>query len=330
MSKIYLRLINAPARYWERQGVLRFEAELREKGKSLKAWAALCELLGVASATASKALSWMHDVGVIGYFAGKNGVGIRIFLNRAVSSIGTRQGMGSKKILEFSPASRDAHRASQDEAAFNDSYAVKDISDSDINPLAPKSGAEINRVGKTPPESVPSPARNHQRLNTTEESEIKPAKMERTILIGEIVRQVAAELQPSMQVAARVAAEREHERTREWLETRGLPKAARVAQRETYNVLRNHGLINPTNQRSNRDAEVSRSNVVEVEAKPLDSDEIRMFAEVCVALLETQRQAIDVTLAEMSSEVGGRVLPEDASRIREAARLLIGSTSEED
>src|SRR5437763_9078794 len=52
MSKIYLRLTTAPAHYWEREGVLRFEAGLREDGKQVKAWGALCELLGVASATA--------------------------------------------------------------------------------------------------------------------------------------------------------------------------------------------------------------------------------------------------------------------------------------
>ncbi|HEU0144146.1 MAG TPA: hypothetical protein VFQ47_05115, partial [Nitrososphaera sp.] len=75
ISKIYLCLVNAPVKYWEREGVLRFEAECRE-GKQVKAWTVLCQLLGVASATANKALTWMHDVGVIGYFAGKNGVGI--------------------------------------------------------------------------------------------------------------------------------------------------------------------------------------------------------------------------------------------------------------
>ena len=32
MSKVYLQLINAPATYWERDGVLRFEAEFREEG----------------------------------------------------------------------------------------------------------------------------------------------------------------------------------------------------------------------------------------------------------------------------------------------------------
>src|SRR5207248_906364 len=106
-SKIYLRLVNAPSRYWEREGVLRFEAESREGGH-IKAWDVLCEMMGVASATANKALTWLHDSGIIGYFAGKNGVGVRIFLNRAASSIGVRQTQGGKKILAFPPASSDA------------------------------------------------------------------------------------------------------------------------------------------------------------------------------------------------------------------------------
>src|ERR1700759_4539177 len=97
MSKIYLRLVSAPTKFWERQGVLRFESEVRER-KQVTAWDQMRELLGVASATASKALAWMHEVGVIGYFAGKNGVGIRIFINRAASSVGTRAPQ-SKKIL---------------------------------------------------------------------------------------------------------------------------------------------------------------------------------------------------------------------------------------
>src|SRR5918911_3956137 len=37
MSKIYLRLVNAPEGCWERDGVLRFESELRETGQ-VKAW----------------------------------------------------------------------------------------------------------------------------------------------------------------------------------------------------------------------------------------------------------------------------------------------------
>src|ERR671927_1922194 len=109
MSKIYLRLVNAPAQYWERDGVLRFEAEFGDvthKG----AWDALCEVLGVASATARKALLWMHEEGIVGYFAGKNGVGIRVFINRAASSIGTRT--AGEKNFEVTRASSHEARAS--------------------------------------------------------------------------------------------------------------------------------------------------------------------------------------------------------------------------
>src|SRR5919205_3911415 len=117
MSKIYLRLVNAPGRFWEREGVLRVEAEERD-GCMVKAWAVLCDLVGVSSATASKALRWMHEQGIIGYFSGKNGVGLRIFLNRAASSVGVRPGQTGKKILAFAPASPGNTPASANEAAF--------------------------------------------------------------------------------------------------------------------------------------------------------------------------------------------------------------------
>jgi hypothetical protein len=326
MSKIYLCMVNAPAKYWERDGVLRIEAEMRE-GKLLKAWAVLCNLTGVASATASKAIQWMHEQGIIGYFSGKNGVGLRIFFNRASSSIGVRQAQGSKKILTFPLASFDGDHASQNEPAFNVTYSVLENSDTDINSGAPKNGAETKPVVKTSPETAAF--REMQESDTAKAREIEPAYMERQLPIGEIVRQVVAELGSSVDVAARHAAAREHERTREWLETRGLPKAARVAQREAYNVLRSHGLINASAQSSRRDAEVGRSQTIKGKATPLSADEIRMFAEVCVALLETQGQAVDVSLAEMSSGVGGSVLPEDAPKIREAAHAMIISSAKE-
>jgi hypothetical protein len=127
MSKIYLRLANAPEKYWEREGVLRFEADLGGEGRPATAWAQLCEVAGVASATASKALRWMHEQGVVGYFSGKNGAGIRVFLNRACSSIGVRKGPAGEKILAFPHTSAGGSRASAGEAAFNDSYAVLEI-----------------------------------------------------------------------------------------------------------------------------------------------------------------------------------------------------------
>src|SRR2546423_4062372 len=144
MSKIYLRLVQAPACYYEREGVLRFESEERD-GQHVKAWTVLCEVLGVASATANKALGWLHGQGIIGYFAGKNGVGVRIFLNRATSSIGVRGESSGKKILPFAPASKFTSRASSSEAAFKDSYAVPEYLESDYDPHAPENGAEISQ-----------------------------------------------------------------------------------------------------------------------------------------------------------------------------------------
>jgi hypothetical protein len=324
MSKIYLRLTTAPACYWEREGVLRFEAGIREDGKQVRAWGALCELVGVASATASKALAWMHEVGVIGYFAGKNGVGIRIFLNRAVSSIGARQGTGSKKILEFSPASPGGARTSPNEAAFNDSYAVREALDKEFNSRAPENGAaDKTMVGKTSPEPPTEQISNEVLSTRPERREVAPPEIRQApvLNISEIVRQLKFELEPSLQEAARSAARAEHERTREWLENRGLPKAARVAQREAYNVLRNHGAISAANERARVVLEVCQGHDA-LEPKPLSSQEIHELAEMCVAMLDTQGQSIDATLAEISTEAGGCLLPEDAPKVRDLAERM--------
>ena len=320
MSKIYLRLVRASAEYWEREGVLRFEAEVRG-GKQIKSWSVLCELLGVASATASKALSWMHEQGIIGYFAGKNGVGIRIFLNRAISSIGLRTG---KNFLVFSPASSRVSPASPNEPAFNDSYAVKEVSDTDLNPCAPKHGAEKKMVVKRSLEPQSAPDTRGELNSGPEGREVATPEpnLASALPINEIVRRLKAELEPSLQTAAQQAARREHERTREWLENRGLPKAARVAQREAYNVLRNHGVIGAANERARSDFEVERNNYT-AEAMLLNDGEIMELAEMCIAMLETHGQAIDTTLAEISSEAGGCLLPEDAPRVRDLAERML-------
>jgi predicted deacylase len=104
-----------------------------------------------------------------------------------------------------------------------------------------------------------------------------------------------------------------------------LPKAARVAQREAYNVLRQSGVISPKNERARADLEVGRSDYAPAEAKPLSVDEIKTYAEMCVAMLETHGQAIDVTLAELSAEAGGLILTDDAPKVRARAERLIDS-----
>lgn len=321
MSKIYLRMVNAPERFWEREGVLRIEAE-ESDGRLVKAWAVFCDLVGVSSATASKAIRWMHGQGIIGYFSGKNGVGLRIFINRAVSSIGVRTAQGGKKILAFPPASSCGAPASAHEPAFMDSFAVREGLDTDITSRAPKNGADTGRADKNlsePPPPIP----------TEQSPNVAPGRSlhrePESFLLENVVTRLRAELEPVMHTAARQAAAREHERTREWLENRGLPKAARVAQHEAYNVLRKYGLIGEASRSSRSQSDVGQNSYASPAPHQLSDDEVNDLAQACVAMLEARGQSIEVTLSEMSAEVGGFLLPEDASRVREKANSLIST-----
>jgi hypothetical protein len=130
-------------------------------------------------------------------------------------------------------------------------------------------------------------------------------------------------LVPVVRAAAAQAAAREHERTREWLDSRGLPKAARVAQREAYNVLRQHGLISAAVSVPGIGAAVGGEGSAEVlKPRVLSPAEVRELAETCVAMLEVHGKPIEVTLAELSAEAGGLLLAEDEPKVRELARLL--------
>ena len=322
MSKIYLRLVNAPDNFWERQGVLRFEAEIRE-GKRVKAWMVLCELLSVASATANKALTWMHEEGIIGYFSGKNGVGLRIFLNRATSSIGVRSTSDGKKILDFSHASSGDARASQNETAFKETFGDIENSDLDINSCAPFFGAEKNQSDKVSSDQCPGYTPNEQAPTVAMKIERSPMQGHTLPSVDEIIRQLKVELEPTLRTAATQAAAHEHERTREWLENRGLPKAARVAQREAFNVLRQYGVIKESGRRERTELMVGQHDQAPYKPKLLTSDELKEVAEICVSMLEGRGQAIDVTLAEISAEAGGYLLAEDAPKARELAESLI-------
>jgi hypothetical protein len=145
------------------------------------------------------------------------------------------------------------------------------------------------------------------------------------IAIEDVIAHLKAELEPVMHLAARQAAAREHERTRDWLERKGLPKAARVAQHEAYNVLRKYGLISESSPSQRARTEVGRTNYVTPTPRPLSEDEVRDLAQGCVAMLETQGRSIEATLSEMSAEAGGFLLPEDALRVCEKANSLLSS-----
>jgi hypothetical protein len=332
MAALYLTLIDAPSEYWEREGVLRFTGDGGESGPST-AWRQLVGLLACGNTTAKKALDWMHAQGIIGYYAGKNGAGIRVFINRAVASIGRRGGQKNLRLVR-TPA-EEIHTPAVG-TPFNDSYAVSEILDTDLNPRAPKNGAETKSVGKTssartwPPPLITCTSHTREER---EQSTVPARPVAGTVSVDEIVERLRNELGPQLREAAAHAAaqstSREMERTRQWFETKALPKAVRVAQHETYDLLRKHGSVESHRGRGSAELEVGRGaeDYTTVAARPLTLEDVRETAEVCVALLEVQGKSIEVTLSEISSEGGGWLLPEDAPRVREVARELALSNS---
>ena len=323
MSKVYTRLLLTPAGMREGVRVLRFAGEERE-GKWVTAWEQLRGHLRVSSETARKALRWMHGQGIIGYYSGKNGVGIRIFLNRAASSVAPKREVRAEKILPFAPTSDCRPRTSPGDTPFKDSFAVAEVLDTDFNPLAPKNGADSAHFADT------SPGRPARPVHAT--STFKPSTGEFSTLTDRhsensserVVQRLRREIEPILQQLTRRAAADEHERTRAWLERSGLPKAARVAQRETYDVLRRNGIIRDTVSRTT--AEVGGGSYVRPEPHPLSESEVSELAEACVALFEAKGQPIQVTLDGMGVAAGGMLLPDDAPRVLSKIEALLSAS----
>ena len=102
--------------------------------------------------------------------------------------------------------------------------------------------------------------------------------------VNEIVREVKREIAETLHAVCG----REVTRTREWLEKAGLPKAVRVAQHETYQVLRSLGIIEKSSKAGQKtkarvglaspQVDISREDVIKlwvdlagtVRGKPLD------------------------------------------------------------
>ena len=321
MSKVYTRLLLTPPEMREGVRVLRFAGEERE-GKWVTAWEQLRTHLRVSSETARKALRWMHGQGIIGYYSGKNGVGIRIFLNRAANSVAAKREVRTEKILPFHRTSDSHPRTSTDEVPFKDSFAVSEVLDSDINPRAPKNGADNTHSANAFSEEHRRPAPDPSTLRLPNEGFYAWVERPSEIPSDQLAERLRGELEPMLRQIARRAAADEHERTREWLERSGLPKAARVAQRETYDVLRRNGVIRDANSRTNR--EVGSGTYSRPEPRPLSESELNELAEACVALFEVKGQPVEDTLRGMGVEAGGALLPEDAPRVLSKVETLLG------
>jgi hypothetical protein len=322
MSKVYTRLLLTPVEMREGVRILRFAGEERA-GKWVPAWEQLRTHLRVSSETASKALRWMHGQGIIGYYSGKNGVGIRIFLNRAANSVSAKREARAEKILPFARTSNTQPRTSPAETPFNDSFAVSEVLEIDLIPLAPKDGADNMHFANTSSKEHARPAPEPSTFKLPDEGFSARVERHSEISSDQIVQRLRSELEPMLRQIAQRAAADEHERTREWLERSGLPKAARVAQRETYDVLRRNGVIRDASRKTSGDVGVGSN--TRPEPRPLSDSEVDELAEACVALFEAKGQPVEFTLLGMDVAAGGMLLPEDAPRVLSKVEALLGA-----
>lgn len=303
MATIYLTLLAAPQDCWERAGVLHFMGEDREEGH-LTAWERMRKITGVANSTLSKALDWMRKTGVIGYDARANGVGIRVFINRAASSIregireSARQGReGAQSVRQGigrGPGQQEGQGRGQQEGQGSDRPTQKNLRilptpsagvptpisgapfkeygvEKNSEKYFPRAFARIDGVsiesgpdGEFPktPSAITSQRTGPQAGEKFQNGEPDQATAIKSIvatqthpdfeflrsqhaceidskLVTTLTRRIASELRPEILTAVK----RETEDAREWFIKYGLPKATRVAQRETYDLLRAQGVI---------------------------------------------------------------------------------------
>jgi hypothetical protein len=246
MSFIYLRLVNAPTKYLDRDRVLQFNGEERE-GKWITAWEQILGLTGVASATAQKAIAWMAKKGLIGYSAFKNGIGIRIYLNRAANSI-------KQKNLSTPHTSTRTDLTSQNDLLYKDSKAVSESILDNLNPPSQKSCTATEQSIDTKISSPPS--------STTH-------SMDLTVALSYL----SSAIQPRITQAAREVMASELKGQLEIWEKRLIPKAARVSQKEMFNSLRKEGLLKNTSW-----AEVGRNHSPKCEhIGPIDETDLELI-----------------------------------------------------
>lgn len=235
MSAIYLGLLTAPPHCWEREGVLHFRGCDRDGG-ALTAWEQMRELAGVANSTLSKALDWMHRAGLIGYDARANGVGIRIFFNRAKNSIRSRPAEKNLRLLPAPIANAPAPSAGM---GFKEHDTERILENKTLRAVA-RDAAPCGSADQS------SSTHCISRAMTNSIDDSFRSAPDQTAFVNRVMQEITGRLQS--QIAG--AVKRETDGMKDWLLTHGLPKATRVAQRETFDLLRAQGLIAKNNRAS--------------------------------------------------------------------------------
>jgi hypothetical protein len=223
ITRVYLRLLRTPSRYWEREGVLYFNGEEGEFGYRT-AWQQLINITGVGNTTLSKSLRFLHDSGVIGYSAKAAGAGIRIFFNHAQASIKKRTQKNLR--LVSTPAERTGNPETG--AAFNGIH-LQEVQDNDFrtfvrtSPFTAKQalpgllGREVSPTSST--EMIAPSSTFPPSLETS------PFPLEQIQVLPEL------RITDSLQTL------------QDWLNDKAIPKATRIAIKESLNWLKAQGVI---------------------------------------------------------------------------------------
>lgn len=272
MSKIYLRLlrIRRGSPFFQSEGVVCFPGEQRA-GKWLTGFDQMVEYLGVAPATARKALDWMKQKAIIGYVCPK-GYPTRIWLNHAATSIAARVGAGEGsrlRLVQGGTAPDETtffHGGTDFVPAFKEETQHEDFSGS-TESHAPDGAADNPPQRKFVPTATNAPRSTDSSIKSADTENLSAGSSESSAVswrgisgeslvpdtllseLGRITATVArldrklSSVLPDCAAAVRAEVDDQMElhfrRIRQYVQERAIPQAARVGQLEAYKILRN-------------------------------------------------------------------------------------------
>lgn len=247
MAKIYLRLvqIKRDSPFYQSDGALCFSGEERN-GQWITGFDQLVQFLGVAPATARKALEWMKAKGIIGYVCPK-GYPARIWLNHATTSVTSRQNANdnfseTKIGTSFFCAESTAVPAFKEEHAHEDNL-------SNTNSRTLISAAASHHTQNNISQTAKPELSSNLRGGILGENDLHHGNNEikkLTRIVGELERKVSKIL-PDCALAVRAEVDDQMElqfnKMRRYIAEKALPQAARTGQQEAYKILRRYGAV---------------------------------------------------------------------------------------
>ncbi|HYE75859.1 MAG TPA: hypothetical protein VEF04_21120, partial [Blastocatellia bacterium] len=243
----YLRLvqIKRDSPFYQSNGALCFSGE-EKNGQWITGFDQLVQFLGVAPATARKALEWMKGKGIIGYLCPK-GFPTRIWLNHAETSITTKQTANSN----FSEAKSGASffcAESTDVPTFKEDHAHGDnLSNTKPHALSSAAAASHTHISFSQEPKLQSSDNLRGGILGEKQAPQNTEEIKKlTRVVGELERKVAKIL-PDCAMAVRAEIDDQMElqfnKIRRYLAEKALPQAARTGQQEAYKILRRYGAI---------------------------------------------------------------------------------------